>query len=319
MERDEETEDPNEDSGEDSDVDAESHQEDQDSGNEFDDIPHNIRGSHRRVGVSHKHAGASNPSKTSTRNQGTKDSCKGGRQKRKKLAYEFCPLPHRPSILRLLVKHFCQHPLLPERHGQPRTPEQIHRDSVCETYLHCERNCLHEVWAYLWTNWYAPDKWRLWARLAYPRAIPRKRTTMVVEAMWRNFKRLVLYLHNRPRVDFATYALVTQALPAYRNKVVRILDDPRKGWAATINGKQIPIKKHGSHSTPGNMIQIFSAGIVVHRSTIHTFSASTLLTRSVFLPQNGGPLLCNTTSCPSMTSVNSYHLKIEPKCQSLRS
>ena len=28
--------------------------------------------------------------------------------------------------------------------------------------------------------------------------------------MWRNFKRLVLYLYNRPRVDFATYTLVTQ-------------------------------------------------------------------------------------------------------------
>ena len=61
--------------------------------------------------------------------------------------------------------------------------------------------------------------------------------------MWRNFKRLVLYLYNRPRVDFATYALVTQALPAYRNKLVRILDDPRKGRASTLNGEQIPIKK----------------------------------------------------------------------------
>ena len=61
--------------------------------------------------------------------------------------------------------------------------------------------------------------------------------------MWRNFKRLVLHLYNRPRVDFATYALVTQALPAYRNKLVRIRNDPRKGRAATLHGEQIPIKK----------------------------------------------------------------------------
>ena len=66
---------------------------------------------------------------------------------------------------------------------------------------------------------------------------------MVVEAMWRNFKRLVLYHYNRPRVDFATYTLVTQALPAYRTKVLRILDDPRKGRAAALHGEQIPIKK----------------------------------------------------------------------------
>ena len=66
---------------------------------------------------------------------------------------------------------------------------------------------------------------------------------MVVEAMWCNFKRLVLYLYNRPRVDFATYALVTQALPPYRNKLNRILDDPRKGRASFLNGEQVPIKK----------------------------------------------------------------------------
>ena len=244
MEQDEEPEDPNEDSGEDSDINAESRQEGQDSGNESDYIPNNIRGSHRRASASRKRTGASNPPKTLiTHNQGTKDKREGGRQKHKKLAYEFCPLHHRPSILWLLAKHFCQHPLLPECHGQPRTSEQIHRDSVYEMYLHCKNNRLCEVWAYLWTNWYTPDKWRLWVRSAYPRAIPWKRTTMVVEAMWRNFKRLVLYLYNCPRVDFATYALVTQALPAYRNKLVRILDDPCKGRAATLNGEQIPIKK----------------------------------------------------------------------------
>src|SRR5258706_3586166 len=66
---------------------------------------------------------------------------------------------------------------------------------------------------------------------------------MVVEAMWRNFKRLVLYLYNCPRVDFVTYALVTQALPGYRHKVVRILNDPRKGRAAALHGEQKPIKK----------------------------------------------------------------------------
>jgi len=49
--------------------------------------------------------------------------------------YEFCPLAHRLSILRLLAKHFCQHPMLPERHGQTRTSQQIHRDAVYEAYL----------------------------------------------------------------------------------------------------------------------------------------------------------------------------------------
>ena len=53
----------------------------------------------------------------------------------------------------------------------------------------------------------------------------------------------MLYLHNRPRVDFATYALVTQTLPAYRHKLLRIIHDPREGRAPTLTGEQAPIKK----------------------------------------------------------------------------
>jgi len=240
MEQDEETDDWNKELDEDSDIDAE---EGNDNGNDSDYIISMIQGPHKSVGVSHRDARVSGSSKTFTRKQGTNDSCEGGKQKKKYLAYEFCPLPHRRHIIHLLAKHFCLHPLLPECHGQSRTSEEIHSNSVHEIYLHCKNNQLHEVWAYLWTNWYSPHKWKLWARLAHPHAIPRKRTTMVVKAMWRNFKCLVLYLYNRLRVDFATYALVTQALPAYRHKVVRILDDPREGRAATLHGEQIPIKK----------------------------------------------------------------------------
>ena len=240
MEHDEETDDQEE-LGEDLDVDTESDQEG--SNYRSDYIQTNIQGSHRRAGVSHRRAGVSNSRETLKRKQGTKGNSEGRKKKGKILAYEFCPLPHRPPILHLLTKHFCLHPLLPERHGKPRTSHLIHCDSVNEIYLYCKNNHLREVWAYLWTNWYTPDKWKLWARSAHPHAIPRKRTTMVVEAMWRNLKRFVLHLHNRPRVDFATFALVTKALPLYRRKLLRILDDPRKGRAGSLNGEQIPIKK----------------------------------------------------------------------------
>ena len=233
MERDEETEDQDEDSDEDSEIDDD----------ESDYIPNNVRASHRRAGVSRKRAGPSKSSETFGRNQGTNGTSVGGNRKKTNLTYEFCPLAHRPCVLRLLTKHFCQHSLLPERHGQHRTAEHIYRDSVYEMYLYCKNNHLREVWGYLWTNWYTPAKWKLWARSAHPHAIPRKRTTMVVEAMWRNFKRLVLYLYNRPRVDFATFALVTQALPGYRHKLLRILNDPREGRATSLHGEQIPIKK----------------------------------------------------------------------------
>src|SRR5258706_2594425 len=156
--------------------------------------------------------------------------------------YMFCPLSHRLSILCLVCKHFCQHSMLCERHSQSWTPQKIHWDTVLETYYHCKANNLREVWAYLWTSWYAHGKWDLWARSSYEHAIPQKQTTMLVEALWRNFKRLVLYHYNRPCVDLATYALVTQGLPPYRVRLNWIIRDPRDGRAKCLQGEQVPIK-----------------------------------------------------------------------------
>ncbi|KAI0710463.1 hypothetical protein C8T65DRAFT_538559, partial [Cerioporus squamosus] len=129
--------------------------------------------------------------------------------------YVFCPLSHRLPILRLFAKHASQHPLLPERHGETRTSDDIWRDAVAEMYHHCRANNLCDVWAYLWNSWYSPSRWGLWARAAYSTSIPCKRTTMMVEALWRNLKRLVLHLYNRPPVDLAVYAIITKAIPPY--------------------------------------------------------------------------------------------------------
>jgi len=156
--------------------------------------------------------------------------------------YMFCPLPHQLPIIRLVCKHFCQHPILPEHHGQARTPSQIHRNAVLEAYYHCKANNLREVWGYLWTNWYTTDKWVSWAQSSHKHAIPWKRTTMLVESLWRNFKRMVLYCYNRPWVDFATYALVTQGIAPYWVCFNQIIKNPQDGHTRRLHGEQIPIK-----------------------------------------------------------------------------
>ena len=173
--------------------------------------------------------------------------------------YQFCPHSHRLAILRLFAKHASQHTLLPERHGQPRTCTEIRRDAVTEMYQHCKRNNLREVWAYLWNSWYSPTRWPLWARAANPDAIPRKRTTMVVEALWRNIKRLSLYMFNRPRVDLVVYTIVTRTLPAYRLSFSEIISTSRAGRPQLPSHFQQAYKKswtrlqhvqiHGSYKT----------------------------------------------------------------------
>ncbi|KAI0826923.1 hypothetical protein BC628DRAFT_1495368 [Trametes gibbosa] len=156
--------------------------------------------------------------------------------------YKFCPACHRLPVLRIFTKHACQHPLLPECHGMSRSAEDIYRDAVDEMYRHCKANNLCEVWAYLWNSWYCPSRWKLWARSAYAESIPRKRTTMIVEALWRGIKRLVLHMYNRPPIDLALYAVVTKTLPRYRVTLSRIMKNPRPGRPAKLTTVQKDFK-----------------------------------------------------------------------------
>lgn len=157
--------------------------------------------------------------------------------------YQFCPLEHRLPILRLIAKAHALHPSLPERHAASRTAGQIYRDSVLEMYTHCQRNNLQEVWAYMWNSWYNPSKWSLWARSAYEAAIPRKRTTMIVEAVWKNLKRITLYQNNRPRMDFVIHLIATESIPSYRIRFANVCKQTRHSRSHNLTAEQISFKK----------------------------------------------------------------------------
>ncbi|KAG5635616.1 hypothetical protein H0H81_010634 [Sphagnurus paluster] len=74
--------------------------------------------------------------------------------------YVFCPAAHQKQLLHLFTKHFCQHPLLPERDGN-WSAERIRRESVYEMYNFCHGRSLREVWGYMWAAWYSPKMWCL--------------------------------------------------------------------------------------------------------------------------------------------------------------
>ncbi|KAF7968169.1 hypothetical protein HWV62_31712 [Athelia sp. TMB] len=54
---------------------------------------------------------------------------------------------------------------------------------------------------------------------------------MIVEALWRNLKKLVLHMYNRPPVDLACHALIKKAIVPYRTTLSRILAGSRGGRA----------------------------------------------------------------------------------------
>ena len=91
----------------------------------------------------------------------------------------FCPLEQRDTIVEMMERHFCAHPLIPG-YSAP-TPEGIKAWAVKQLYEFCVLYDLPNLWAYLWENWYRRGRWELWARSGNPKEIPRLKTTMFVE------------------------------------------------------------------------------------------------------------------------------------------
>ncbi|KAJ7724113.1 hypothetical protein B0H16DRAFT_1223306, partial [Mycena metata] len=127
----------------------------------------------------------------------------------------FCPAPHRKQILRIFIRHFCEHPFFPDRTADFRTSKQMRYDAVHEMYWFCHQRGLREVWGYMWAAWYCPAKYRLWARSSQPNFLGRWRTTMSVENFWRNLKHETLHHLLHPRLDQLIYLIITEVVPAF--------------------------------------------------------------------------------------------------------
>ncbi|KAF9474403.1 hypothetical protein BDN70DRAFT_842317, partial [Pholiota conissans] len=122
-------------------------------------------------------------------------------------SYTFCPAAHRKQLLQLFTKHFCQHPIFPER-------KLIRSNGVKEMYEFCYTRGLREVWAYMWACWYTPKMWRLWARSASS-YLSRLRTTMGAENFWRQLQHNYLHNHPRPRLDHLDHILIYKVTSSY--------------------------------------------------------------------------------------------------------
>ncbi|KAL0056633.1 hypothetical protein AAF712_016760, partial [Marasmius tenuissimus] len=126
--------------------------------------------------------------------------------------------------------HLHQHPEIPfdDEEKPRRTAEQIYQGAVEEMYQFCFEHDLSQVWAYLWNRWYSPKQWVLWARSA-DEAIPRLKTTMIVESLWRVIKHDELGQFHRPRLDLVMHIIVHQVLPRVEHTLDVIFNRFRPG------------------------------------------------------------------------------------------
>ena len=151
--------------------------------------------------------------------------------------YDFCPFPHRKPILHLFTKHFCQHPLFSERHGGSLDAAAIRRQAVSEMYQFFYQRGLQEVWGYLWTSWYAPKVWKLWARSTSP-YVSRLWTTMGTENFWRQLKHNYLHHTLRPRLDHLIWILINKVTPEYIARAEVLEDTYRLGRSKPLSTYQ---------------------------------------------------------------------------------
>ncbi|KAF5366172.1 hypothetical protein D9758_005759 [Tetrapyrgos nigripes] len=158
--------------------------------------------------------------------------------------YVFCPAPHRKQLLHLFTRHFCQHPLFPERLEEDGwTADQIRRNAVIEMYRFCYQRGLREVWGYMWTSWYSPKMWKLWARSTQANLLSRLRTTMNVENFWKQLKHDNLHHILHPRLDQLVWILINEVVPTYGVRIQELKMTMRLGTSRSLSPFQKSFKK----------------------------------------------------------------------------
>ncbi|KAF5374553.1 hypothetical protein D9757_012415 [Collybiopsis confluens] len=134
----------------------------------------------------------------------------------------FCPPELRDAVINKMDAHRHAHPLIPG-YAEP-SPEGIYLWAVRRMYKFCVNHDLRELWAYLWENWYRPQRWKLWTRSPSPE-IPHLRTTMINEAHWRHIKHDFLHYFHKPRVNLLIWILTTKLTPTYQRKLHYLTED----------------------------------------------------------------------------------------------
>ncbi|KAL0564139.1 hypothetical protein V5O48_017915 [Marasmius crinis-equi] len=150
----------------------------------------------------------------------------------------FCPQELREPVLAKVMEHRNAHPLLPGKSAP--TAEGIYSWAVKKMYQFCKDEDLPEMWAYLWENWYRPERWKLWARSVVPE-IPRLNTTMIMESHWRHIKHDFLHHFSKPRIDLLAWILITKLGPSYYRKLDVLLGDI--GRYRSVSAWRKPFKK----------------------------------------------------------------------------
>lgn len=131
---------------------------------------------------------------------------------------------------------------------------EIHKECAQEIYDLCVRHNLPDTWAYLYKQWYCPNRWVQWSRASFPSTLPAGKTTMFIESHWRVLKKCHLYKFNRARLDLLTYIIIDRHCRALfykfnrdvlkRNQASRWEQNFCNAWNGCVNAAQQPMNSY---------------------------------------------------------------------------
>jgi hypothetical protein len=227
----------------------------------------------------------------------------------KDLTYVFCPAPHRKPILHLFTKHFCQHLAFSEWNEGPCSAMEIRKRAVIEMYQFCRQRGLREAWGYLWTSWYVPPKWKLWACSTSP-YVSQWRTTMGTENFWKQLKHNHLHHMLRPRLDLLVWILITKVTPKYIAHAEVLEDTHHLGRSKPLSTYQKCFKSSWKQlveaSVSGIIYVTCGHAIADSKSIIASTSANTLSNQYNLPPCTSGIKLSVAALCHFITTLLLY-------------
>ncbi|KAJ7221248.1 hypothetical protein GGX14DRAFT_558747 [Mycena pura] len=144
----------------------------------------------------------------------------------------FCRVIYREPILTMMKAHAFAHPLIPGYCAPSQVAIKFW--AVKQTYKFCAEHDLHEVWAYLWENWYRAGRWELWV--------------LTTIGSWRRIKHDFLHHFHSPRVDVLVWILITKLAPTYYRKLDNLLIDTGRSrelssWRKTFKSEWRNLEK----------------------------------------------------------------------------
>ena len=160
--------------------------------------------------------------------------------------------PFQLSLLKLVTKHYNQHPLLDVN----ISIETFRETAVEEIQGFCLPPGCRELYEYLMCHWYSMNEFQLWGKNCDLNSIALTKTKMAVKAHWSALKRHDLLHYNRPRCDLLLYLIAEKVFPRFEKQLESLITgNPVGGPALRQDGKRHRRWKYGECT-----IQIVSCG-----------------------------------------------------------